>query len=296
MKSSFAIAALAVFSASAAAAAPLPPAVGAMIDAAAADPAQLKAIVEIAKKTNPDAVAEIDARVAGLEAAQAKAREEKLANQGLMDGWSGQGEAGAFVSSGNTSNRGVAIGATVVKETRQWKHSLRGLVDYQEDNGVKSRERYFAGYEGNYNITPNFYALVTLSYERDVFSGFNRRFTESIGLGYRLVNTPSLTVGIEGGPALRQTRFTDGVDDNAVAARGALNAKWLINDGLTLTQNATIFYDSFNTSVYSLTSLTAKVSGALSARLSFQLNSESNPPIGLENLDTISRVTLVYAF
>ena len=296
MNSCVALAVMTVVSTSAAHAAPLPTAVAAMIDAAAANPDQLKAIVEIAKKTNPDAVAEIDARLAGLAATQAAAREEKLANQGLLEGWSGQGEAGGFLTSGNTSNRGVAIGVNVVKETRSWKHSLRGLVDYQEDDGTKSRERYFAGYEGNYNFSPNFYALATLSYERDVFSGFNRRFAESIGLGYKVVNTPALTVAIEGGPALRQTRFTDGVDDNAFAARGALNAKWLINDGLTLTQNATVFYDSFNTSVFSLTSLTAKVSGALSARLSFQLNSESNPPLGLENLDTISRVTLVYAF
>ena len=267
-----------------------------MIDAAAANPDQLKAIVEIARKTNPDAAAEIDARVAGLAAAQSAARDDRLANQGLLDGWSGQGEAGAFLTSGNTTNRGVAIGVNVVKETRKWKHSLRGLVDYQEDDGVKSRERYFAGYEGNYNFTPDFYALLTLGYESDVFSGFNRRFAQSIGLGYKVINTPNLLVALEGGPALRQTRFTNGIDDNAFAARGALNAKWLINDGLTLTQNATVFYDSFNTSIYSLTSLTAKVSGALSARLSFQLNSESNPPLGLENLDTISRVTLVYAF
>ncbi len=296
MKSSFAVAALAMLSATAATAAALPPAVAAMIDAAAANPDQLKAIVEIARKTNPDATAEIDARVAGLAAAQAAAREETLASQGLMDGWSGQGEAGAFLTSGNTRNRGVAIGANLVKETRKWKHSLRGLVDYQEDDGVISRERYFAGYEGNYNFTPDFYALLTLSYERDVFSGFDRRFAQSVGIGYKVVNTPRLVVGIEGGPALRQTRFTNGFDDNAFAARGALNARWLINDALTFTQNATVFYDSFNTSVYSLSSFTAKLNGALSARLSFQLNSESNPPIGLENLDTISRVTLVYAF
>ena len=277
-------------------AAPLPPAVGAMIDAAAANPDQLKTILEIAKKTNPDAVAEIDARVASLAAVQAAAREEKLASQGILEGWSGQGEAGGFITSGNTSNRGVAIGVNVVKETRDWKHALRGLVDYQEDNGTKSRERFFAGYEGNYKFTPDFYALLTLSYERDVFSGFNRRFAQSVGLGYKLVNQPNLTVALEAGPSLRQTRFIDGFDDNAFGARGALNAKWIINDGLTLTQNATVFYDSFNTSLFSLTALTAKVSSAISARVSFQLNSESNPPLGLENLDTTSRVTLVYAF
>lgn len=288
--------AIALFSATSAAAAPLPPAIGAMIDAAAADPVQLKAVVEIAKKTNPDAVAEIDARVAANEKAAAAAKEEKLASQGFMDGWSGSGEAGGFISTGNTRNRGVAVGANIVKETRRWKHALRGQVDYQEDDGIKSRERYFAGYEGNYNFTPNLYALGTLSYERDVFSGFNRRFSESLGLGYKVFDTQRFLLAVEAGPALRQTRFTDGFDSNTFAGRGGLSAKWLISDALTFTQNATVFYDSYNTSLFSLTALTAKVTGALSARLSFQLNSESNPPLGLNNVDTISRVTLVYGF
>jgi putative salt-induced outer membrane protein len=279
-----------------AAAAPMPDAVAAMIDAAAGDPAQLKIITDIAKKTNPQSIAEIDARLAAITTAQASARAEKLANQGFLQGWSGQGEAGAFLSSGNTSNRGVAVGVNVAKETRAWKHALRGQLDYQQDNGIKTRERYFAGYEGNYKFTPDFYALLTLAYERDIFSGFSRRFAESVGFGYKVINTPALSLALEGGPALRQTAYITGRRDNYFAARGGLNAKWLISNAFTLSQNATLFYDSSNTSVFSLTALTAKVTGALSARLSFQLNQESNPPLGLKELDTTSRVTIVYSF
>ena len=279
-----------------AAAAPIPDAVAAMLDAAAGDPAQLKTVADIAKKANPQSVAEIDARVADIGKSQAAAHEEKLASQSLLEGWSGQGEAGASVSSGNTSNKGVAIGVTVAKETRKWKHSLRGQVDYQETDGVKTRERYFAGYEGNYKFTEDFYALLTLAYERDIFSGFSRRFAESVGLGYKVVNTPTLSLALEGGPALRQTSYITGLSDNSFAARGGLNAKWLISDAFTLSENATVFWDSNNTSLFSLTALTAKVTGALSARLSFQVNSESNPPIGLKKTDTTSRVTLVYSF
>ena len=71
-----------------------------------------------------------------------------------MNGWSGSGEASDFITSGNTDNKGVVIGVKVVKETRTWKHSVRGLVDYQQNNGLKTREPHFAGYEGNYNFTP----------------------------------------------------------------------------------------------------------------------------------------------
>jgi putative salt-induced outer membrane protein len=290
------IGAVALASATAAQAAPIPDAVAAMIEAAAGDAAQLKIVADIARKTNPASVAEIDAKIAGIEKAQAAAREEKLASQGILDGWSGSGEAGGFISSGNTDTKGVAIGVNVAKETRQWKHSLRGFVDYQRQDGATTRERYFAGYEGNYNITPNLYALLTLSWERDPFSGFNRRFAQSIGIGYKIINSDNVKLSIEGGPALRQTRFTNGIDDNAFAARAAGNFLWKINDGLEFTQSGLLFYDSFNTSTQAISALTAKLSGDLSARASFQFNSESNPPLGRENTDTVTRVTIVYAF
>ena len=283
-------------SATAVQAAPIPDAVAAMLDAAAGDAAQLKTVADIAKKTNPQAAAEIDAKVAGFAAAQAQAREEKLASQGVFEGWSGSGEAGGFVSSGNTSTKGIAIGANLAKETRLWKHSVRGFVDYQRQDGRTIRERYFTGYEGNYNITPNFYALATLAYEKDRFSGFDRRFSESLGLGYKLINTANVTLALEGGPALRQTRYTSGFNDSALAARGAGNFNWVVSPTLNFSENATVFYDSFNTSVQSITALTAKLGGALSARASFQFNNESNPPLGRKNSDTTSRVTLVYSY
>jgi putative salt-induced outer membrane protein len=277
-------------------AAPIPPAVAAMIEAAAGDPDKLKIVAEVAKAANPDSVAEIDSRVAAIEADRVKAREEQLAAQGFFEGWAGSGEAGGSISSGNTNTRAVALGLNLSKETRQWKHSLRGFVDFQRQEGATTRERYFAGYEGNYNITPDFYALLTLSYERDPFSGFNSRFAQSLGLGYHLLKGPRFTLDVEAGPALRQTRFTDGVNANTVSARGALNAGWAITDNIQLSQNATLFWEEANTSFQSLTSLTAKINGALSARMSVQFNNESNPPLGRENSDTTSRLTLVYSF
>ena len=137
---------------------PIPAAVEAMIDAAAS-PEERAVVAGIAKKTNPASAAEIDAKLSAINAAAAKAREEKLASQGFLDGWSGQGEAGGFISTGNTRNRGVAVGVSLTKESRSWKHALRGIVDYQEDNGVASRERYFAGYEGNWKFSSRAYAL-----------------------------------------------------------------------------------------------------------------------------------------
>ncbi len=275
---------------------PIPPPVAAMIDAAAANPDQLKIVADIARKTNPASAAEIDARVALLRAEAARAREEKLAAQGMLEGWTGNGEVGGFISSGNTENRGLAIGINLTKETRRWKHAVRGQVDYQEDQGVTSRERYFAGYEGNWKFSPRGFAVLALSYERDRFTGFSGRFTQALGLGYRIIDGKRVTVSADGGPALRQTRFTTGVSENVLAARAALNGKWQITPGISLTETATYYADNVNSSLLSLTQLTAKLNGRLSARMSVQINNEGNPPPGRENTDSVTRATLVYSF
>ncbi len=275
---------------------PIPPAVAAMIDAAAANPDHLRVVGEIAKKANPASIAEIDAKLAAIRTAAAKAREEKLASQGLFEGWTGNGDFGGFVSSGNTENRGLAVGINLSKETRRWKHVVRGQVDYQQDLGVTSRERFFAGYEGNWKFSPRGFAVLVLNYERDRFTGFNSRFSQALGLGYRLVDTPGLTVAFDGGPALRQTLFTTGAQENVLAARAAVNAKWVMTRNLTLSQTATYYADNVNSSLLALSQLTARLNGRLSARLSVQLNNESNPPAGRENTDTVTRATLVYNF
>jgi putative salt-induced outer membrane protein len=275
---------------------PIPPPVAAMIEAAASNPDQLKVVADIARKTNPASVVEIDARVAAINAAAAKAREERLASQGALDGWTGNGELGGFISSGNTENRGLAVGVNLTKETRHWKHGFRGIVDYQEDQGVTSRERYFAGYEGNWKFTPRGFVVLALSYEKDRFTGFTSRFTEALGLGYRLVDGRRLTIAVDGGPALRQTMFTDGTSQSELALRAALNGKWVITPALIFTETATYYSDQRNSSLLSLSQLTARLNGRLSARMSFQVNNESNPPPGRENTDTVTRATLVYNF
>lgn len=282
--------------AGAAQAAPLPDAVNAMLDAAGGDEAQLKTVADIAKKTNPDSIAEIDAKVAAINAANAKAKEEKMASQTFFEGWTGSGEFGAFFTSGNTDNTGIALGLNFTKESLRWKHQFKGFVDYQQQNDVTTAQRYFAGYEGNYKISPRFYALLTLSYESDIFAGYDTRFSESLGLGYKVIDSPKVQLGLEAGPALRQTQFTDDTSESGFAFRAAGNFLWKITPTLEFTENAAYFYQDINSTFNSLTSLTWKLTDAFSGRFSFLYQNQTNPPPGLRNYDTTTRLTLVYNF
>ncbi|MGL4542212.1 MAG: DUF481 domain-containing protein [Polymorphobacter sp.] len=275
---------------------PVPATVAAMIDAAAGDPAALKTVADIAKKTNPGSTAEIDAQVAALNAKAADARLAKLESQTFTQGWSGEGSIGAFTSSGNTSSTGVAVGVKLVKEGVRWKNTLAGAVNYQKDNGVTSQERYFVGYDLNYKFSDRFYALALVSWERDTFSGFTSRFSESIGLGYKLVNTPKVILAVEGGPALRQTDYILTGNESSFDGRVAGNFVWNIGPTTAFTETASYFFGGNSNTLTSETALTTKLYNALSARVSFFIQNESNPQPGLDATDTTTRITLVYGF
>ena len=278
------------------AAEPLPAGVAAMLDAAAGDPAAMKMVADIARKAHPGSVADVDAKVAALAATTEAARVAKLESQGFSEGWSGEGSIGIFNSTGNTTSTGIAAGAKLAKDGVRWRNTIIAQADYQKQDGVITKERYFLGYDVNYNFSPRFFAVGLLSWERDRIAGFSSRFSEGLGLGYRLVDSPSLTVSLEGGPALRQTSFLTGEDNSSITARAAGNLLWTIASTTTLSERASYFIGGESNTLTSETALTTKVYGGLSARLSFFIQKESNPQPFRKATDTTTRFTMVYGF
>lgn len=168
--------------------------------------------------------------------------------------------------------------------------------DYQRSGGAVSKERYFAGYAGQWKLNRRAFAAVSLSGERDRFAGFASRFSESVGIGYRLVEQRDLRLDVQAGPALRQINYDDRGDEFAFSARLGGDLSWTIRPDLVFTQNATVFLDSVSSSLTSTTALTTKLRGDLSARASFDVRAETEPPAGREHTDTTTRATLVYSF
>jgi putative salt-induced outer membrane protein len=277
---------------------PIPPDVEQMIRAAAdsGDPVLMASTVTVAKKAHPRSAAEIDKLVIKLQADADRRHREALEHWGFFDGWKGQGQAGFNNTTGNTRSLGLAMGLSFGREGLKWRHAFNSTVDYERENGIETKSRYFASWESDYKYSERFYALGLASFESDRFSGFDRRFSESLGLGYSIIKTPSMTLSIQGGPALRQTDYILDGSKNEFAGMGAVNFQWTIRPDLVLSENATYYGESVDSTFTSTTALTMKLIGALSAQASFLAQYESNPPFGLENTNTTSRLTLVYSF
>lgn len=290
------VGALLMAAAGAAEAAPLPAPVAKMIEAATNDPEALAAIVRIAKKTNPQSIAEIDAQVAQLKA-QAEARKKReVATRSFFQGWEGKGELGGAVSTGNTKQESLALGLELEKDALHWWHTLDATADVQREDREVTKERYFLSLATHYKLTRRAYVVGVLWGESDRFAGYYSRFSESVGLGYRLADSPTFKLRVEAGPALRQANYIETGRERSGSFRAAEYLRWKLDARNEFTQRVVSYLQSGNSTVIGSAAVTTELYDAVAARASFEIRYESEPPLGRENTDTTSRVTLVYSF
>ncbi|MBD2841198.1 DUF481 domain-containing protein [Erythrobacter rubeus] len=283
----------------------IPDPVRAMIDAALAsgDEAKVRTVIEVARETNPDDAAEFDAILAEYEAElslaaaeEEAANEEAIRSAGLFENWSGEGELGAFRSTGNSSNTGVTAGLALTREGIDWRHKLSGRADFQRSNGVTTREQFVARYEPNYKISERLFAFALAQYERDRFQGFSARYSISGGLGYDLIAEESVTLSLKAGPAWRRTERIGGETENNLAGLAEADFDWQLAENIAFTQDASAFIQSGSSTYISETGLQAGISDAFQVRLSYAIEHDTDPPAGAVETDTLSRVTLIYGF
>lgn len=283
----------------------LPPPVATMLDDAIAhgSEAEVDAVAKFARKALPGQEAEIDARLqkyranmAAAAAAKAEAAQTARDKAGFFSNWTGKGELGGFLSAGNSDTKGLAAGLALTRETTDWRLNLRANADYQRSNGATSAEQISAAIEPNYKVGDHLFFYGLGQYERDPFQGFDARFVLSGGIGYRPLSRDNVKLDLKAGPAWRNTDFIRNADENALSGLGSANLFWKLSPTLSLNEAASILTQPDKSTLTALTSVDAKINGSLSARLSYQVRHETNPPAGLKNTDTLSRMTLVYGF
>lgn len=287
------------------AAAELPKGVQAIVDAAieTGNPDTVRTVIGLARQTNPDDAAELDALLAEFEGEQVRLAAEAAANQereirqaGLFENWSGSGQLGAFRSTGNSSNMGATANLSLNRTGIDWSHKLAAQIDYQRSNGQTTREQYQISYEPNYELSSDFYAYALGQYERDLFQGFSARYAASGGFGYHILETDDMTLNLQGGPAWRLTERADGSTESDLSGFLSAAYNWQITESLKLSQNLRTFLQSNNSTISSTTGLQAKVASNFSVGLNYSVEIDTDPPPGAVRTDTLSRVTLIYDF
>ena len=277
---------------------PIPAAIKAMLDAAfdSGNEGEVSTIVKYARRADPASGDAVLTLANKWRADRAAARNETIRQAGVFDLWSGRAELGGWRTSGNSDTLGLSAILDATREGLNWRHKFRAQADYIENQGTTTREHYLASYEPNYKIDDRLYIYGSSLYEADRFLGYENRVSVSAGAGYSVIKSRAVTLDIELGPAFRYISFANGTSQNSPAGRGTVDFRWKLLPGLTVSQTGSAYAQRYNSTVSGTTAIDAKLIGPLSAKLSYYVQYESEPPVGSVSTDTTTRAALVYAF
>lgn len=211
--------------------------------------------------------------------------------------WSAEVELGGNRTTGNTETESVRFAGAVDHRYGDWHHHYEATFDLARDDGKTNAQRLTTAIDTRFSISDRFWAFGHADYEDDRFGSFDYRFTEAVGLGYRLIDTESFSLSVEAGPGARQTKLIDSDDiENELIGRAKIATAWAISETAELTNDTSVVVGRERTTTKSITALTVKIIDTLSARLAFEVRNDSEVEPGREKTDTLTTATLVYGF
>lgn len=232
------------------------------------------------------------------------------AEEETTSGWTGEGSVSAGVTTGNTETTDLGIGVNMTKDTGTWSYGVEALADYGEIEGAESKNRWFLGGTVDRQINDRLFGFGRVSYEQDEFSGFDSRAFIGGGLGYDVLIGEKSSWTVRGGPGLKIDEIgeivttdatgapdiTPGVTEESFSVIASSDFDYAFNDNVKLSNDTSALYAETSTQITNSLALTAKLSDALSARISFDVRHDTQPPEGFEDTDTATRFSLVYGF
>ncbi|HZD25724.1 MAG TPA: DUF481 domain-containing protein [Alphaproteobacteria bacterium] len=206
-------------------------------------------------------------------------------------------ELGGSYATGNAETASIDLAGRLHYKSPIWEHKFEITYDFGRRDGDTAIQRLTADYEPRYNVSERHYYFGFLEYEDDRFSGFDYTVSEGAGPGYRVFDREDLMLNVQAGPGLRHTRESaTGQQRTEPIGRGAAEFRWKISDTTEFSNDTTVTAGTERTLSQNMTALKMQVIERLSAKLSYEVRHNSNPPPDTTAVDTLAKVTLLYEF
>lgn len=220
--------------------------------------------------------------------------------------WTGKGEAGLVISSGNTETETANAKLSMAHEAGNWKNAfgLAGL--YASDDVGTTAQRWEVLGQSDYSFSPRNFWFGAARYEKDEFSGFEYQAILSSGLGHKFIDTERTKfIGAAGvGYKFFETRdaFDDvtgallqaGESDSEVVFRGTLDLEHQLTATTSLVDKFIVEAGADNTFVQNEIALQVKMTDMLALAVGYSVRHNTDPPAGFKKTDTLTTVNLVY--
>lgn len=275
----------------------LPAGAAAMIDTAVRsnDPDRVRAVVDVAKETWPEAA---DAIVSYEKLARREDKEirySRIETGSFFDYWSGNLSVGGSSATGNSSSNNYVVSASILKDGPRWRHAAEFDLAYSLSSNDDPTKRASGFWQSNRKIDEKRFVYARFGYLKNFSAGIRNRFVESVGVGSRFLNTEKLSWVLEAGPAARQTEYYDGSSRDGFALRLSNRGNWQFSRYLALS-NSNSVYLAGDATVDNTTKLTSSLTDQLTVSISFNFQWEENPAPTYAQTSTLTAITIGYDF
>jgi putative salt-induced outer membrane protein len=213
--------------------------------------------------------------------------------------WSGKGEAGIAIASGNTDTKSINTRVAVGYKSDAWENSASLAANYVRTDDVTTARRWEIGAQTRYNLSPRTFWFGGARYEEDRFSGFDHQGVVSTGAGRKFIDRDTTHLAGQLGAGFKffetiATLTTPASKETVLSGVASLN----FDHKLTMT---TTVYDKFgaeftsdNNFLQNELGLTVKMTNRLALSLAYTVRHNTNPPAGFKKTDTLSTLNMVY--
>lgn len=210
--------------------------------------------------------------------------------------WSGKAALGFLATSGNTDSSSLNSQFAVGYEHGNWQHLLDATAIKADENNESTAEAYKVGWKSEFNISEHDFLFGRLTWRKDLFSGYDQQFSQTVGYGRRLIETEKHHLSAEIGFGARQADLSDGTSEDGFIGRGGMLYRWQLTDTSQFTQELSIESGDTNTYTESITALRTRLLGEFALVASYTIKNNSDVPVATEKTDTYTALSIEYAF
>jgi putative salt-induced outer membrane protein len=240
-------------------------------------------------------------------------------------GWSGSGEAGLAVASGNTQSENVNAKIDIKFNDDHWKDDIyllalrnKANVNSMQADGTTAAHyqltanRDEAGASAGYKLDGRSYVVAAVRYEHDEFSPFDYQYIASLGYGYQALKNAHDELSFEGGAGYKVVQPTSMYvsnpapppalvkvnpdSDSSAAGRGKVDYKHNFNASTSFVNTLLVESASGNTFVQNDAGVAVKMNSNLALKLGYQFRHNSEVRDGFKHSDELLTTNLVYGF
>lgn len=215
----------------------------------------------------------------------------------LDDSWSGTGEAGLAIAKGNTDSRTLVGKLAAKKAIGEWKVGAGAAFLNGKADGVESAYRYEVFGDVARSLSDRSYVVGSLRNERDHFAANEYQWVASAGYGYEAIKNERTQLLFEVGPGYRWSKLQGvRVHNNEAILRGLMGFKHQLNENVSLYDTLLVETGKSNTFARNDAGVLVKMTEAMALKAGIEHRYNSDVPVGIKKLDTLTTVNVVYGF